>query len=260
MKVHVIFWEPTTAPPIDPTYNSLILRYYNDVGGNRLYNMLREYPDYTGTPPTNVTLVGSWLDNSTPYPSTIEPADVQNEITYAIQKNSSWCHGSLNCYYAVYTSPNANIGFHISHFAFFYGVGAATDSIQTLWALMPYNANPNLPYSPNNCQPCDAAISLSAHEQFEAATAPLGENAKNGSPTPTPIGSGWWATVIVSGQGPEIGDLCAQGTVQYGTLTPLGTTYDNQTWNNHPYIIQEMWDDNANGQGNLGACSQGGSP
>lgn len=66
-QVYAIFWEPTGST-VSANYNSLILRYFGDVGSSGLYANNTQYTDATGAAPSNATLAGSWVDTS-PYPS-----------------------------------------------------------------------------------------------------------------------------------------------------------------------------------------------
>src|SRR5262245_34852846 len=42
MRVYAIFWEPD-GTFVGPEYNSLLLRYFNDIGGSSLYANNRQY-------------------------------------------------------------------------------------------------------------------------------------------------------------------------------------------------------------------------
>ena len=60
MNVYAIFWEPASSS-VSTQYNTLIKRYFNDVGGSPLYNNNNQYtqqPD--GKFPSNAVLKGSW--------------------------------------------------------------------------------------------------------------------------------------------------------------------------------------------------------
>src|SRR5207237_8217744 len=65
-QVYAIFWEPTGSY-VSPTYNSLISRYFKDVGGSGLYHNNTQYTDSANTYPSNASLAASWVDTS-PYP------------------------------------------------------------------------------------------------------------------------------------------------------------------------------------------------
>lgn len=66
-NVFVIFWEPA-GTTVSPQYNSLILRYFGDVGNSPLYHNNAQYPDSTGKFPSGSVLAASWVDK-TPTPA-----------------------------------------------------------------------------------------------------------------------------------------------------------------------------------------------
>lgn len=80
-NVYAIFWEPTGS--VSSNYNSLILRYFGDVGGSPLYNNNTQYTDSSGNRASNTVLAGSWVDNSTYPESPLLDSDIQNEVTNA---------------------------------------------------------------------------------------------------------------------------------------------------------------------------------
>jgi len=57
-QVYAIFWEPNGST-VSPNYNSLILRYFGDVGSSGLYANNSQYTDTTGAAPGNAVLAGS---------------------------------------------------------------------------------------------------------------------------------------------------------------------------------------------------------
>ncbi len=118
INVYIINWFDNQQPPSN--YVSLIQQFYNDLsatqGGQTFYNILNQYPDYTGSYPTGVTLAGTWEDDTTPYPtctpspciSQIDGPTIQNEVKYAISQNPSWPQtGSFANYFIVYTLDGA---------------------------------------------------------------------------------------------------------------------------------------------------------
>ena len=68
-SAYAIYWAPSSHS-IPSAYQTLINRWFSDLGGSSLYNIVTQY--YEGTPPTymqNVTgLGGSWVDTVNPYP------------------------------------------------------------------------------------------------------------------------------------------------------------------------------------------------
>jgi hypothetical protein len=86
MNVYAIFWFPGDQGDYS-TYISDMKQYYQDVSGNRLYNMLAEYAGDNGVPSTT-NLQGSWEDTGNSYDSTITLQDFINEVKRAINKNN----------------------------------------------------------------------------------------------------------------------------------------------------------------------------
>src|SRR5207244_12606131 len=83
-RAYAIFWEPTGSF-VSSTYNSLILRYFGDVGGSSLYHNNTQYKNSSGNYPSSSVLGGSWVDTA-PYPSgTLSDAQVQGEVRHAKQ-------------------------------------------------------------------------------------------------------------------------------------------------------------------------------
>ena len=222
VNAYAIFWEPTGN--VSASYNSLILRYFNDVGGSGLYHNNTQYTDSNGDIPSNAVLAGSWVDNSGYPESPLLDSDIQNEVTNA-QNANGWTSSIDNIFF-VFTEAGQDI---------------CTDSTQsqcasntfcayhnyfgtdTIYATMPYAAsfscNPGS--SPNN-DDADQTINVTSHEQMEAATDPL-------------------LNAWLDSSGQEIGDKCAW---QFG---PLNADGSDVNWNGNPYIVQEEWDNNAGG-------------
>ena len=242
MNVYAIFWEPQ-GWAVDPQYNGLLMQYYNDVGGSSLYKLMNQYTQTGGGAPTSAILAGSWVDQDL-YPGSgnPRPAPTQQQIVMEIQtamQTNAWQAGP-STYFAVYTAEGVvdnsdkECGYH-----------SVVPSKTLIFGYIPYpagNCLGLLPTSPNTCLACDIAISVSAHEQFEAATDPFYYS----SP-------GWYYQTTTG----EIADLCIY---PYASTTQLGALlYDNgnanQSWNGHYYLIQEMWDNSVNG--GKGGCSQG---
>src|SRR5579863_492496 len=85
-KDYAIFWEPTGSY-VSPGYNSLIERYFGDVGGSGLYHNNTQYTNTKGKAPSSSSLGGSWVDTSS-YPGpTLSDAQIQQEATKAISTN-----------------------------------------------------------------------------------------------------------------------------------------------------------------------------
>lgn len=219
--VYAIFWEPSGN--VSPSYNSLIERYFTDVGGSPLYQIAHQYGQANGGFPANAVLAGTWTDTRVYHSYTLLDDDIQREITRAQQVNG-W-HSSLHTLFFVFTERHANIcmdstksectsnGYCAYHSAF-------SDN-NTLYAMVPYQASFACDFSSGpNHNDADAAIDNISHEQMEAATDPLG--------------NAWIDT-----DGNEIGDKCVD---DFGPLNALGA---NVMWHRHPYLLQKEWDNQA---------------
>ena len=221
-NVFAIFWEPTGS--VSANYNSLITRYFGDVGGQGLYNNNSQYSDSTGAVPTNTSLAGVFVD-TTPYPeSPLLDSDIQNEVVNA--QNANGWSSSIDNIFFVFLESNQDLCFDSTFSQCASNTFCAyhsTFGTNTIYAAMPYAAsffcNPGS--SPNG-DDADQTINVASHEQMEAATDPL-LNA-------------WFDS---SGQ--EIGDKC---NFTFGPLDGLG---GDVTWNGNDYIVQEEWDNAAGG-------------
>ncbi len=224
MQSYAIFWEPPGSY-VSSSYNSLIQRYFSDVGSSGLYKNNTQYTDSNGNAPSSATLAGSWVDTA-PYPSTtLQDSDIQNEVSNALSVNG-WTP-SISTMFFVFTAKGENIcsggACSFSQFCAYHNYFGSN----TIYAAMPYDGTdlqgcgplPN--GSPNGDTDADAAISTTSHEQMEAATDPL-------------------INAWTDSQGQEIGDKCAYN---YGSTNSDGS---NEVWNGNPYIVQQEWD-NAQG-------------
>ncbi|MDQ2752556.1 MAG: PQQ-binding-like beta-propeller repeat protein [Bacteroidota bacterium] len=261
-----IFWEPGYLPDGTPTsvsanYNSLLKRYFTDIGSSGLYNIATQYYDnYTGHINKSSSLGGTWLDtqgypasdcpvslNSAPHGCMMD-ADIQKEIVFDMSINNwsgdnpngplshlfvvytSWGEGScgngansqITCSYDPTNGANGICGYHNSF---------SYNNQEVMYAVVPYPTTIPFTYnclkikhSPNNDVNADNAINATSHEQMEAVTNPLG-------PQPT---SGWYDS---SEPGQEIGDKCA------GQFGPSNSKYNggDVQWNGHNYYVQEEW-------------------
>ena len=218
-NAYAIFWEPTGSF-VSSTYNTLLKRYFGDVGSSGLYHNNTQYTDSGAHFPNNAVLAASWVDTAA-YPSNpISDTQVQNEVSHAMSVNH-WT-ASIDNVFFVFTAKGEKICIDASTCSFttfcayhsFFGTN-------TIYAAMPYTGT-NLsacgtPTSPNHDRDADSTINVTSHEQMEAATDPL-LNA--------------WYDV----SGNEIGDKCAWN---FGSTSSSGA---NVTWNGHGYIVQKEWD------------------
>lgn len=240
---YTIFWTP--APhSIEPTYEALIDRWFDDVSGSLFLNVAAQYfqffpPQYVFANVTNTSsLAGTWVDTGNAYPHAGTPedplldADIQAEVQRAITKNG-WPTGGNDVEYFVYTASGVeSCDSSMKQFCTpgvpgvasgqqYLAYHSAIDSAQTtVYANMPYAATwvslANF-VSPNGVPAADIEISVTSHEQFESMTDPAGE--------------GWFS----DSDGEEIGDLC-EGI--YGTV---GADGSNLTLNGNPYFVQTEW-------------------
>ncbi|HZO75347.1 MAG TPA: hypothetical protein VFB60_24285 [Ktedonobacteraceae bacterium] len=216
-NVFAIFWEPTGN--VSANYQSLIQRYFGDVGGNGIYNNNSQYNDSTGAVPTNTQLAGVFVDNS-PFPeSPLLDSDIQNEVTNA--QNANGWSSSIDNIFFVFLEAGQDLCFDNTFSQCASNTFCAYHSFfgtNTIYAAMPYAASFSCnPGSSPNGDDADQTINVTSHEQMEAATDPL-LNA-------------WFDS---SGQ--EIGDKCNF------TFGPLDAQGGDVNWNGDEYIVQEEWD------------------
>ena len=217
-NVYAIFWEPSGN--VASGYNSLITRYFNDIGGSSLYHIANQYNDNGGNRPSSSRLAATWTDTGAYPESPLLDSDIQNEVSHA-QSVKGWSSSIDNVFF-VFTERNADLCFDSSQSECASNAFCAYhDSFGngTLYAAMPYAAsfscNPGGKLPNNN--DADLTINVTSHEQMEAAT----------DPEPS---SGW-----VDSSGQEIGDKCAW------TFGTRGSNGANVTFNGHPYLLQREW-------------------
>jgi hypothetical protein len=218
-KAYAIFWEPTGSS-VSATYNSLILRYFGDIGGSGLYHNNTQYKASNGTFASGATLGGSWVDTGAYPSSTISDAQVRQEVSHAMQVKG-WTASATHLFF-VFTAKGENICYNSSQCSFttFCAYHSYFNS-NTMYAAMPYTGTNlsacGVSKSPNGDINADSTINVASHEQNEAAT--------------DPHLNAWY-----DASGNEIGDKCAW---TFGTIAANGS---NVTWNGHPYIVQREWD------------------
>jgi hypothetical protein len=242
---YAIFWRPPKlqngkATSFSSTYESLITRYFKDIGGSGLLNTATQYYQVVGGVKTAITdsstFGGSWTDTSA-YPASgckdsatpgncLTDAQIQAEITRAITANK-WtptqskvfflftsskegsCFGS-DCAFQVYCAYHGQytLGSHIVNYGNIPYAGTSLTACGD-------------PVSPNNDIDADSAINLTSHEQMEAIT--------------DPASNAWYDSA-----GNEVADKCAWN---YGTAS-LDGGKANESWNGHFYLVQEEWSNN----------------
>ena len=227
VTTYAIFWEPP-GRYVSPHYNSLILRYFHDVGGTPLYHNLSQYYNSHGTHPVTSILGGSWVDTR-PYPTNnneLQETDIQNEVTHAMQVNG-WSP-SIHTMFFVFSAKGEIMCSDASN----YGCTFINDlcawhnymGTNTIYGAMPYTGTDlslcGVPHSPNHDFDADGTINLITHEQMEAETDPLY--------------TGWYETSDPYHS--EIGDKCVW---QFGPQNRYG---GDVVWHGHPYEVQLEWD------------------
>lgn len=241
-QVYAIFWEPTGN--VSPSYNSLLVRYFQDVGNTPLYHNNTQYLD-TLRPfgiaefPTNSVFAGSWVDRSAYPESPLLDSDIRNEVTkFDLSLATSGpfgtiqAPGALNTIFFVFTEAGQNLCYDSSHTQcesnVFCGYHSAFNSglgFSATYAAIPYAASFNCDIGslsfPND-RPADLTINIASHEQMEAATDPMLD--------------AWYDS-----NGNEIGDKCAW------FFGPRNSAGANVTWNGHSYLVQQEWDNNGGG-------------
>ncbi len=221
-NAYAIFWEPTGN--VATNYNSLLQRYFGDIGASSLYHINTQYTDSTKGYASNAKFAGSWVDTRTYPESPLLDSDLQQEVSHALS-STGW-KSSLHNIFFVFTQRNEDICIDSSYSqcasntfcAYHSGFGN-----NTLYAAMPYAASFSCnPGSSPNHNDADQTINVTSHEQMEAATDPLG--------------NAW-----TDASGNEIGDKCAWN---FGSLNSSG---GDVTWNGNNYIVQKEWNNKASG-------------
>ena len=217
MRAYVTFWEPAGSY-VSSRYNSLILRYFRDIGSSALYHNITQYKDAQGESARRVVLADSWVDTRGYAGQTISDTQIQQEVMHAMG-TKGW-QANMSSAFFVFTSKGENICIKgACSFQQFCGYHSSFNG-NILYLALPYTAT-NLaacavPSSPNGDLDAESTISITSHEQMEAATDPLL--------------SGWF-----DAQGSEIGDKCAW---QFGRPVTL---------NGHSYMLQKEWDNAKHG-------------
>jgi hypothetical protein len=240
LQAFAIYWAPS-GHAISSAYQTLLNRYFGDIGGSGMYNIVTQYYDNPGTVHLqNVSTLGNtWVD-TTAYPHAgnasdpLQDADIQASVTRAISANN-WPTGTSNMFF-VFTaqgiescidSTDCTVGVGATNgYCAYHGAFAYLGN-QAVYANMPYDETWTtscraFSTSPNGNIAADSEISTASHEHFEAATDPL-LNA-------------WFDST-----GYEIGDKCAYN---YGAVSPDG---HNVTLNGNPYIVQQEWSNASSG-------------
>lgn len=221
-NAYAIFWEPNGN--VASNYNSLIQRYFGDVGGSGLYHINTQYTNSSRGYASSARFAGSWVDTRGYPESPLLDGDIQGEVSHALS-STGW-RSSINNVFFVFTQRNEDICIDNSYSQCASNTFCAYHSSfgnNTLYATMPYAASFQCnPGSSPNRNDADQTINVTSHEQMEAATDPLG--------------NAWYDSY-----GYENGDKCAW---IFGSLNSSG---GDVTWNGHSYIVQKEWDNKIRG-------------
>jgi phosphate-induced protein 1 len=234
-RAYLIFWLPPefSYEPYGSSarFESLISRYFSDVGGSALYGLLTQYWGLQGQIHNRAELGGVYRDTR-PYPASgtrshpLVDSDITAEIG-RVMKLNGWSEAPTNEFFVI-TGFNVQECFLANHRdgCSFYtghddycayhdhsgGLIYAYVSVSNFCVSLPGN-------SPNGDTIADRAISVISHEQFESVTDPLID--------------GWYGGTV---QESEVADICQE---HYGQLRADGS---NVTLSNgHRYIVQEEW-------------------
>lgn len=234
---YVIFWlpagfhfEPAGSEPgaSDTRYETLIQRYFDDVGGSSFFNVVTQYYDNaTGYMPNSSQLGGVYAD-TTAYPTTpLADQDIQHEVSRAMLANG-WAPGADHFYF-VYTgygvqscdasgcSGTDYCGYHSA----FYAAGIQPiiyANMPTVSSCIDFNGP-----APNGDPIGDDVINATSHEHVEGSVDPVPDSGWIDDSAPDPNSQG------------EIGDKCA---TDFGHSNPDGS---NVTLRGHPYQLQAEW-------------------
>lgn len=242
LKAYLIFWRPDgytfESNGSDQSYMSLIMRYFQRVGGSDYARILTQYGDATGPIRAKVSLGGAVLDTD-PYPHAgtmddpLFDSDLQNEINIAIQAEG-WSPGMTTMFF-IFTASGVQSCADSSGAQCSFTTYCAYHSVFSNDGVTPiiYAAMPDVdgsygcmaaPSSPHGDMVADNEMIGLSHEQFEAETDPLGYG-------------GWYNSDL----GAEIGDLCHDA---FGPLLPNG---GNVILHGDPYLVQAEWSNTAHG-------------
>jgi hypothetical protein len=252
-RTYSIFWNPGhlqsgAATRYAAGYKTLVNRYFRDVGGSGLYNVLTQYFGVSGSKLTqhilNKSTFGATFTDTTPFPKTdcttadtgvncVSQATLAAEVA-KVAKAHAIAAGMTTIFF-IYTPLGEGSCFtggvcgtgNDSYRAYcaYHSFGTATfgPSPTLLWANIPYPqlaGNPNVCASPGTGQTfpngnpaADAAINVTSHEHLEA--------------TSDPLLNAWFDSA-----GYEVSDECAW---QFG---PAATGGGDVVWHGHPYDVQ----------------------
>jgi hypothetical protein len=238
---YVIMWEPPklqdgTPATVSAPYNSLMQRYFNDVGGNGLYNNNTQYYEIVhgkNKPIKNQSTLGGFVVDTSAYPTgqcndsgytgtnCVTDLNMQAEVT-KIRNQMGWKATSKDMFFVMTAKGEGSCASNL-------GIGCSFSSWCGYHWFVGKEMYANIPYT-NTFTDCttrssfpndpdaDVTLSVVSHEQMEAVT------------------DGYYPNGWNSNQG-EIGDLCAYN---YGSVG-LDGGKANQQWNGDFYILQQEY-------------------
>jgi hypothetical protein len=270
-RAYVIFWLPAgdrfEPAGSDGRYESLVERYFGDVGGTSFYDLLTQYYDFAGPALNEASLAATYVDR-TPYqhcvvypgPCTRAAAsrsdplldedieaevdrvsaakgwkpDANTEVMVLTSSGAQACDGDAAASGVPCTFLQDDAAVCGWHNFYLDPTGAgieyaliADPLISSGLCLFGNGGVPPSVPSPNGDWVADTAISTISHEQLESVSDPQ-------------LG-GWYVTSLRGPQG-EIGDLC-EGA--FPNLRPDNSDVTLQ--HGDRYIVQAEWSDAADG-------------
>jgi hypothetical protein len=235
---YAIFWEPSLTAAtngVSPSYNSLISRFFQDIGGSSLYGVASQYYQTVNgvtTPIANSSAFGGAFVDTSSYPTpALTDGQIQAEVT-KVMAAQGWT-GGIGHQFFVFTGKNevscagaicSNVYYCAYHSSFTSG------GQEVLYANQPYTntlpAGCAAPTSPNGDSDADSTINVVSHELIETVTDPS-------------VGDARYAWQDTSGA--EIGDKCNF------TFGPTDAGGADLRVNGHGYIVQSEWSNRVSG-------------
>ena len=232
----LIFWQPPGRAAFPAGYQAGMERYFQNLGGTPLYNIVTEYGDSTAKPVPNSTSLGapSYTDTTTAPPSgndgsiahPLTDGDIQNEVSVALAANPQWGPANVNNEYFVFTPSDTDECMNPSScFAINGGSNGAFCAYHgnfggnTIYAYAPFAASAGGCYGASvfpNSAALDVTLTAVSHEMFESNS--------------DPFLNAWF-----DASGNEIGDKCNR---VFGYTSPDGT---NIVLNGDRFQIQQEW-------------------
>jgi hypothetical protein len=194
-KVYPIFWGSNWNEPPGAELRASLLDLFEGLSGSAYQGVLTQYFDSTGRISSQVT-VTPYTDTSVPAPSSVNAADVEEEVNAAIKAND-WPR-EFDDQFEILTAPGSTYeeGF-VTGFCSYHGATRG----EAAYTFVPYQGDP--PFNnPEGClstdqehNPAHKTMKSASHEYAESATNPI-PGFKSGT-------SSWNAS-----DGAEVADIC----------------------------------------------------